>query len=115
MTQAQSTALKISAGLWVIWGALHAFAGAMVLMSDASRGLSTVADAVDSAILAADCHPAAGGILNRHGWDLFWFGVVTFIGGLMIWSGNMTAVWVTGMVGGLADLGYLLFVDFPAT
>ena len=25
----------------------------------------------------------------------------------------MTAIWVTAMVGGLADLGYLLFVDFP--
>ena len=27
--------------------------------------------------------------------------------------GSMTAIWGTGMVGGLADLGYLLFVDFP--
>jgi hypothetical protein len=25
----------------------------------------------------------------------------------------MTAIWVTAMVGGLADLGYLLFVDLP--
>lgn len=31
----------------------------------------------------------------------------------LIWRGNMTAIWVTAMVGGLADLGYLLFVDFP--
>ncbi|MEO1641358.1 MAG: hypothetical protein AAFU41_19155 [Pseudomonadota bacterium] len=25
----------------------------------------------------------------------------------------MTAIWVTAMVGGLADLGYLIFVDLP--
>ena len=27
--------------------------------------------------------------------------------------GSMTAIGVTGMVGGLTDLGYLLFVEFP--
>ena len=31
----------------------------------------------------------------------------------MIWRRNMVAIWVTSMVGGLADLGYLIFVDFP--
>ena len=30
----------------------------------------------------------------------------------MIWRRNLTAVWVSAMVGGLADLGYLVFVDF---
>lgn len=113
MTQAQSTALKIATVLWVIWGAVHAFAGVIVLTSDASGGFAAIADAVDPALLAGDYHPAAGGILNQHGWNLLWFGVATLIGGLMIWRGNMTAIWVTGMVGGLADLGYLLFVDFP--
>ncbi|MEM8813774.1 MAG: hypothetical protein AAGF59_14265, partial [Pseudomonadota bacterium] len=42
-----------------------------------------------------------------------WFGIATFIGAFFIWRGSMTAIWVTGMVGGLADLGYLLFVDIP--
>ena len=113
MTQAQSTALKISTVLWVIWGAVHAFAGAVILMSDAAGGISAIANAVDPALLSADYHPAAGGILNQHGWNLLWFGAVTLIGGVMIWRGSMTAIWVTGMVGGLADIGYLVFVDFP--
>ncbi len=39
--------------------------------------------------------------------------MVTLIGCLMVCCGNMTAIWVTGMVGGLVDLGCLLFVDFP--
>ena len=83
------------------------------LTSDASGGFSAIADAVDSALLQADYHPAVGGILNQHGWNLGWFGVATIIGAIFIWKGNLTAIWVTGMVGGLADLGYLFFVDFP--
>lgn len=113
MTNTQKTALKIATVLWVIWGLVHAFAGVIVLSSEASSGFAAIADAVDPAALAAEYHPAAGGILNQHGWNLLWFGVATIVGGVLIWRGNMTAIWVTGMVGGLADLGYLLFVDFP--
>ena len=113
MTNTQKTTLKIATVLWVIWGLVHAFAGGVVLSSDASSGFAAIADAVDPAALAAEYHPAAGGILNQHGWNLLWFGVATIIGGVLIWRGNMTAIWVTGMVGGLADWGYLLFVDFP--
>ena len=47
------------------------------------------------------------------GWNLAWFGVATVIGAAFIWRQNITAIWVTGMVGGMADLGYLLFVDLP--
>ena len=42
-----------------------------------------------------------------------WFGIASSIGAILIWRQNITAIWVTGMVGGLADVGYLLFVDFP--
>ena len=113
MTPAKANALKAAAILWVIWGLVHAFAGVIVLTSDASGGFQAIADAVDPAALAADYHPAVGGILNQHGWNLGWFGVATIIGAVPIWRQNTTAIWVTGMIGGLADLGYLLFVDFP--
>lgn len=113
MTNTQTTALKIAAVLWVIWGLVHAFAGVMVLISDASDGFAAIADAIDPEALAADYHPAVGGILNQHAWNLLWFGAATIIGGFFIWRGNLTTIWVTAMVGGLADLGYLLFVDFP--
>jgi len=52
-------------------------------------------------------------VLNQHAWNLLWFGIVTIIGAVFIWRGNRTAIWVTGMVGGLADLGYLVFLDLP--
>lgn len=113
MTDTQKLALKIAAVLWVIWGLVHALAGVIVLSSDASGGFAAIADAVAPEALAHDYHPAAGGILNQHGWNLLWFGIVTVIGGALIWKANMTAIWVTAMVGGLADLGYLIFVDLP--
>ncbi|MEM8631934.1 MAG: hypothetical protein AAGF74_11905 [Pseudomonadota bacterium] len=113
MTDTQALVLKISAVLWVIWGLVHVFAGVMVLSSDASGGFQAIADAVDPTTLAYDYNAAVGGILNQHGWNLGWFGIATIIGGVLIWRQNITAIWVTGMVGGLADLGYLLFVDVP--
>ncbi|MEM7270254.1 MAG: hypothetical protein AAF401_13530 [Pseudomonadota bacterium] len=113
MTQLQSNALKVAAVLWVIWGLVHCLAGVIVLSSDPSGGFAAVADAVDPAALAGDYHGAVGGLLNQHGWNLLWFGVVTLVGAVYIWKTNMTAIWVTGMVGGLADIGYLVFVDLP--
>lgn len=113
MTSLQKNALRVTAILWLLWGLVHVLAGVMVLINDATGGLRAVADAVDSAALLADYHGAVEGVLNQHGWNLGWFGVATIIGAAMIWRQNRTAIWVTGMVGGLADVGYLLFLDFP--
>lgn len=113
MTSTQAHALKAAAILWIVWGLVHTFAGVIVLTSDATAGFQAIADAVDPAALEADYHVAVGGVLNQHGWNLGWFGVATMIGAVLIWQGSLTAIWVTGMVGGLADIGYLLFVDLP--
>ncbi len=107
------TLLKAATVLWIIWGLVHAFAGFIVLSSDAAGGFQAIADAVPAETLAMDYPAAVGGILNQHGWNLGWFGIATIIGGIFIWRQNMTAIWVTAMVGGLADLGYLFFVDLP--
>lgn len=113
MSSTNAILLKVATVLWVVWGLVHALAGVMVLSSDASGGFQAIADAVDPSSLVYAYEPAVGGILNQHAWNLLWFGVVTIVGGIFIWRANMTAIWVTAMVGGLADLGYLLFVDFP--
>lgn len=113
MSNAKANALKAASVLWVIWGLVHVLAGIIVLSSDASGGFQGIADGVSPELLAADYHGAVGGILNQHGWNLAWFGLATIIGAFFIWRHNLTAIWVTGMVGGLADAGYLLFVDLP--
>ncbi|MEM6415309.1 MAG: hypothetical protein AAF720_11720 [Pseudomonadota bacterium] len=113
MTSTQGLALKSAAVLWVVWGAVHVLAGVIVIPADASAGFAAIADGVDAAALQQDYHPAVNGILDQHGWNLLWGGLVTIIGAVFIWRQNMTSIWVTAMVGGLLDVGYLLFVDLP--
>ena len=113
MSNSSLTLLKISAVLWVVWGLVHILAGVIVLSSDAQGGFQAVLDAVDPAMLVGEYHAAVGGILNQHGWNLAWFGAATVIGAAFIWRANMTAIWVTAMVGGFADLGYFVFLDLP--
>lgn len=113
MSNLQKTLLKIAALLWVIWGAVHMLAGAMIIPADAAAGFAAIADAVAPEALQADYHPAVGGVLNQHAWNLLWGGFVTLVGAGFVWRGNMTAIWVTAMIGGLLDIGYFVFVDLP--
>ena len=108
-----ATFLKVAAVLWVIWGLVHAFAGVMTIIQDPADGFAAIADAVDRGLLAGEYHPAVGGILNQHGFNLLWVGLATFVGAVFIWRGDMTAIWVTALIGGLTDVGYFLFVDIP--
>ncbi len=113
MSRSKILALKVSSILWVIWGLVHMLAGIIVIPADASNGFAAIADNVDPALLAYDYHPAVNGILDQHGWNLLWGGLATVVGAVFIWRRNLTAIWVTGMIGGLLDIGYLVFVDIP--
>ncbi len=113
MSPGRVLALRVSAVLWIVWGVVHALAGAIVLSADASGALQAIADAVEPDTLMMNYHAAATGVIHQHGWNLAWFGIVTIIGAIFIWRGNHTAIWVTGLVGGLADIGYLIFLDIP--
>lgn len=113
MNNTHKLALKISVILWIVWGLVHMFAGGITISRDPSSGFAGIADAIEPSLLAAEYHPAVAGLLNQHGWNLLWIGFVTLIGALFIWRANMTAIWVTAMVGGLADVGYFLFLDIP--
>lgn len=122
MTGSTKTLLRVVAVLWVIWGLVHALAGGLILAGETAAGFQAIADAVDPALLVGPYPDAVGGVLDQHAWNLLWFGLVTIIGAAFIWGGSVTAIWVTAMVGGLADLGYFFFIDlagyalfFPGT
>ncbi len=106
-----SVALRTSAILWIVWGLVHMFAGVVVLSSDTSAAVAAIADAVDPATLQLAYPDAAGAVINQHGFNLFWFGLATTVGAVFIWRGSAVAIFVTAMVGGLADLGYFIFLD----
>ena len=110
-----SILLKTSAILWILWGLVHILAGVMtmkgVLTDDISASISGIADAVDPTTLQMDYPKAAGAVIGQHGFNLFWIGITTFICAFFIWKGNKNAIFLAAIVGGLADLGYFLFMD----
>ncbi len=107
--------LKTAAILWVIWGLVHVLAGVLtmkgVLTDDISASVAGIADAVDPATVQMDYPKAAGALIGQHGFNLFWIGIVTFICAFFIWKGNKNAIFLAAICGGLADLGYFLFMD----
>lgn len=111
MTATQKIALRIAAALWLIWGLVHLGAGILSLTGSTQELVQNIADAASAETLEIDYPDAVGAILDQHAWNLAWFGGVALIGAVFIWRQNRTAIWVTAMVGGLADLGYLLFLD----
>lgn len=108
----KSTAtLKIIAVLWLIWGVVHVFAGIMTMSSETADAVRGIADGVDPASLEVAYPPAAGAIINQHGFNLLWIGLVTTVGAGFIWGGSFTFIWLSALVGGLADVGYFVFID----
>ena len=107
--------LKTSAVLWVIWGLVHVAAGVLtmngVISGDISGAFSGITDAVDPETMKMDYPAASGAILGQHGFNLFWIGIVTFICAFYIWNGNKNAIILAAITGGLADLGYFIFLD----
>lgn len=110
-----SILLKVSAVLWVIWGAVHIFAGAITMYfitsGDISSAVSGIADAVNPSTLKMDYPAAAGAVIGQHGFNLFWIGVTTLVSAIYIWRKNENAIFLAALTGGLADLGYFIFMD----
>ena len=104
-----SILLKISAILWIVWGLVHVLFGVMVILGDAGSGIQAIGNGV--ALTPIQYPEVVGAIMNQHGWNLVWFGIATTIASVLVWRGNNTAIWVAAMIGGLADLGYFIFLD----
>lgn len=110
-----TTLLRIVAVLWIVWGAVHVLAGVLTLnfslQADMASAIGGIADAVAAQQLEAAYPAALSGILGQHGFNLLWFGLATLLSSLWIWKGNWRAVALAAIIGGLADLGYFLFLD----
>jgi len=110
-----SILLKISAVLWFVWGVVHIFAGLMtdsfILSGEIAEAIGGIADAVDPSTLAMNYPDAAGAVIGQHGFNLLWIGLTTLICSFYIWKENKNAIFLAALTGGLADLGYFLFMD----
>lgn len=107
--------LRIASFLWFIWGAVHVFAGVMTmrgpLTDNISAAVAGIADGVEPASVQMEYPAAVGAILGQHGFNLFWIGLVTLICAFFIWRKNANAIFLAALTGGLADVGYFLFLD----
>lgn len=114
MAASHTSLLRLIAVLWVIWGLVHVLAGVLTMSLATPDAVAGIADAVSRTTLENVLYPdAAGAVIKQHGWNLAWVGVTTTIGAWFIWRGSRTALWVAGLVGGFADVGYFLFLDLP--
>ncbi|MEM8747094.1 MAG: hypothetical protein AAGF91_10360 [Actinomycetota bacterium] len=104
--------LRISAALWLVWGAVHLFAGVITMARETDDAVAGIADAVDPDTLEMDYPDAVGAVVNQHGFNLAWIGIVTIICSVVIWRWRAAwAVFLAAIVGGLADVGYFIFLD----
>lgn len=110
-TRPGKTLLGVAAVLWLIWGLVHAFAGIMTITQDTPQAVQGIADAVAPALLAVDYPAAAGAIINQHGFNLLWIGCVTSVCAFFVWRGSPSAIFIAALTGGLADVGYFVFLD----
>lgn len=103
--------LRVAAVLWIVWGLVHILAGVLTMSRDTTSAVQGIADGVEPALLELDYPDAAGAIINQHGFNLAWIGLVTLICAFFIWRRSVAAVFLAALVGGLADVGYFLFLD----
>ena len=103
--------LRIAAVLWVMWGLVHVLAGYFTISKETPAAVAGIADAVDPALLAMDYHAAVGAVINQHGFNLLWIGLVATICAVFVWQRKVLAVLLAALVAGLADIGYFLFMD----
>lgn len=109
---ARSTSLlRTAAVLWVVWGVVHMLAGVLTVSRDTPEAVQGIADGVEQASLEMVYPDAVGAIINQHGFNLLWIGAVTLISAYFIWRRSISAVFLAALVGGMADVGYFLFLD----
>ena len=107
----QTWLLRLAAILWILWGLVHILAGVLTLSRDAADAVAGIADAVDPATLQMAYPAAAGAVIHQHGFNLLWIGIVTTVCAFYIWRRSTPAIFIAALVGGLADVGYFLFLD----
>lgn len=115
MAKNVSILLKVAAVLWFIWGAVHILAGVMtvsfITSGDIAGAVGGIADAIDPSTLQMSYPAASGAIIGQHGFNLLWIGIVTLICSYFIWKKNTNAIFLAAITGGLADIGYFIFMD----
>ena len=109
--------LKVASSLWFLWGVFHVAVGIAIIVfltkEHPTGELSAIPGTLDVEFFGSDSTFASIPTMKQHGFNLAWIGVLVTISSVYVWRNNRLAVATSVVIGGLADLGYFLFVDLP--
>lgn len=109
--------LRTASVLWGIWGLFHLFIGVAVLAVIAQGHpdgqLSSIPGVLNIDMMGNPGRFTVVPMLQQNAFNLAWFGVVVSVGSVFVWRRSAIAVALCALVGGLADIGYFLYVDLP--
>lgn len=109
----RSTALlRLSAALWGAWGLFH-FVAAIPLLLALREGVEGIPHRVAMAMGGADMDFFVGPTLMEHAYNNAWFGLVVTAGSVGAWKGRTDAALLCAIVGGMAHLGFTIFLVVP--
>lgn len=109
---------KVIAILWLIWSLLHIVPGMIAMTNALSGDISSIQflfPETNPSGMTSDYPNEVKAVLvtfGQHGFNLFWFGLITLVCAILIWKKqNKIAILIAAIVGGLADFG-ALFATF---
>lgn len=104
--------LRVTAVLWGAWGLLHLLM-AFPFVLGVRAGVEGLPATVTMDIGGEHAPLHVQQTLMEHGFNNGWFGLVVTIGSVFVWRGRRDAVYLCSIVGGLAHLGFTVFLVLP--
>ena len=111
-------AAKIGAVFYVLWGVLHMWLGAMMLIRLGSDGGAAILEMVGTGVppeeLPQDVGGVTAGLLGQHAWNLLWFGIFgAVVGAMLNWRNSRAGYWANLVVISAADVGFIVAILLP--
>lgn len=116
-TMKTTTAARIGAVAFLLWGLVHVAGGAALLGALADGGpvaLRMLGSGVSPSLLPAALDPVSGAVLAFHFWNLVWIGViVAAVAVCLNWRGSRAGFWINLGVVAAADAGMVATLLLP--
>ena len=108
----QRVLFRVAGVLWAMWGLLHLVAGVSLLPTFANE-IVGVPEAVTLKFMGSEMPYYVRRTLAEHTFNNSWFGLVVTVGSVLVWRGSRLGVLLCAVVGGLAHLGFTIFLVVP--
>lgn len=114
----KTTAPKIGAIFYILWGLLHIAGGGALLQQLSAQGATGVLGTLGSAVPDADLPAISGGVIAAllafFAFNWVWIGLLVLgVGVGLNWRNSPLGYWLNLLVAGAADLGLIIFLLMP--